>query len=193
MLNEYDFAERLAFSRGKAENTHPDTIRALVTGCVSVEKASESLDRQGIDFVATLRRGTKLNIDMKIRAEGCSQYWKAMPLFGIDLPEPELALETWSVCPSNGSPGKAGWTLNESKLTDFTLHVFDPRDSIEVFLLPFQLLRIAFRHNYHAWLKRFPIKRQSSITWESECVFVPGWHVMNAIAAEMRQSRNGDS
>ena len=194
MSREYDFAERLAFSRGIAETTHPDTIIKLIPGCVDVQRTSKTEDRRGIDFKAILRRGAELNIDIKSREKGCSKFWQPYR-FGQGI-EPELALEKYSVAPPSAIENpiveepKTGWTLDESKETDYTLHVFDPSDTIEVFLLPFQLLRIAFRKHIDSWYANFKHARQfthsSFGSWESECIFVPGWCVIEAVSAEMR-------
>lgn len=192
MADVYSFSEKLQYSRGVSESTHPETIRKLIAGCVSVSKAPLELDRLGIDYVAELRRGAKVNIDLKSRDKGCSRHWRPVNPIYSTAREPELALEIWSVRPSDRNPkGRVGWTLDESKLTDYTLHIFDHSDTREVFLLPFQLLRMAFIRNYKTWRKQFSKSNgrdiQNSGTWESECVFVPAWMVLDAIADEMRQ------
>jgi hypothetical protein len=190
-LNEHDFESKLAWSKGQARATDAETIKALIPGCVTVEAATEELDRKGIDYVATLRRGATVNIDIKAREIGVSRYWKATgaPLFGnATAKEPELTLEQWSVMPEKYRPGKAGWTLDESKLTDYVLYLFDPADTTEVFLLPFQLLRAAFRRNVEAWRMNFRVGVCTSNggAWSTESVFVPAWCVIDAIASEMR-------
>lgn len=182
MPTEYDFAEKLAFSRGVTEQTHPDTIRTLLgDSCATVRGTCVDMDKKGVDFIATLRHGAEINIDIKARLKGCSRYWRN----GID-----LALEIWSVRPQNGRRGKIGWTLDESKITDYTLHVFDRTDTDQAFLLPFQLLRMAFCRRFHEWKTSFgkPNDRdvQSSGAWTSECVFVPVSDVLTAITFEMQ-------
>lgn len=176
-MSEYSFEERLAFSRGVRGRTDAETIKNLIPGCIEIKEACEELDKRGIDYIAKLRRGAEINIDLKTRDAGCSKYWEEG--------EPQIALELWSVVPKNGGRGRAGWTLDEAKLTDYTFHTFDPSDSNEVFLLPFQLLRMAFRRNLDAWKQNFKRDVQSSGTWKSECVFVPAWCVLEAIKAEM--------
>jgi hypothetical protein len=192
--NEHDWEQKLAFSSGVTESTHPDTIMKLLgDSCVRVEKNNASGNDGGVDFRAYLRRGSQLNIDVKAREKGCSRYWKACPLFGIAL-EPEFALETWSVIENRewGIQPVVGWTLDESKDTDYTLHLFDPNDTPEVFLLPFQLLRMSFRKNLFPWIRQFQVSRQFTppkngrMGWESECVFVPAAIVLDAIRQEMR-------
>lgn len=207
-MNEYDFAERLAFSHGRRAGVDTHTLKDLIPGCVEVRKNDVTKNDRGVDFIATLRGGAELNIDHKARDVGCSRYWRyVQPELALGFGEgtspqsmtggrePELSLETWSVCPEHGGSGVAGWTLDESKLTDYTYHTFDLSDSDEVFLLPFQLLRMAFRNNHKTWCEAFRVERQVTPSekgrngWTSECVFVPAWCVVDAIKSEMRRQR----
>jgi len=169
----HEFSDRLQFSRGIRESTDVETIKAMLDGCESCVKTDEATDRLGIDYIAMLRRGAKVNIDAKARAAGCSAHWSHS--------EPELALERWSVLPVNGTKGKTGWTLSESSNVDMILFTFDPQDTEECFLVGFQHLRMAFRRNLRRWFNRFFNDKQDSGTWGSECVFVPASVVMDAI------------
>ena len=172
-MTVYDFDAMLLYSRGKRELTDMDTIVALIDGCIGVTKTDAVTDRTGVDYVATLRRGAKLFIDAKTRTPGCSRFWR----FG-----PELALETWSVRPETGRQGKTGWTLSEESDVHYILFTFDPSDTKEVFLYPFQLLRMAFRRNLNAWTnKGYKTDIQNSGHWRSECLFVPESVVWNSI------------
>lgn len=171
-MQTYDFAERLAFSRTVASEPPEDVLRRAFVGVVSVESTDLATDKSGVDFLITLRRGATIGIDLKAREAGCSRYWNDGP---------ELALETWSVCPSHYDAGKPGWTLDEAKATDYTMHTFDSADSMEVYVLPFQQLRTAFRRNLSAWRSAYRVARQNSGRWQSECVFVPAHVVMAAI------------
>lgn len=168
----YDFAERLAFSRTATTETPDELLRRAFVGVVSVDVADIALDKSGVDFVVTLRRGGTIGVDLKAREEGCSRYWNDGP---------ELALETWSVCPSATSAGKAGWTLDEAKATDYTMHTFHSSDSMEAYVLPFQQLRTAFSRNVAEWSRRYRVARQSSGRWQSECVFVPARVVVDEL------------
>lgn len=198
---EHDWEQKLAFATGIAAETDVETIRSLLgASCERVESESTGMNDEGIDFRAYLRRGSELLIDVKSREEGCSRFWHSEPLFDVN-PEPELALETWSVIPDpDGGQGVVGWTLDESKKTDYTLHRFHPSDTNEVFLLPFQLLRMAFRRNLGMWRGTFGRKtsnclhtgetiqrsRSNGSVWHSACLFIPAWCVIEAIQAEMR-------
>lgn len=161
MMPEYSFTERLAWSRSARQGTDIETLRAMIPGCVRVEKTDERLDKLGVDYVVTLRDGATLLIDAKAREQGCSRYWyNGMP---------EVALELWSV-----KHEKIGWTLCEKKQTDFILFTFDPSDYAEAFLVSYQLLRIAFERHLALWKAAgFRVATQSSGRWESECIFVP--------------------
>ncbi len=183
-MNDHNFTDRLAWSKGLAGKSDAATIKNLLSGCVLVESTCKELDMLGIDFIAKLRGGAILNVDVKRRAKGVSRHWKPSPTGEI---EPELTLEYWSVCPKDGQGGKVGWTLDESKLTDYILYVFDPADTQEAFLLPFQLLRIAFRKNLKQWGESFRVGKCSTESrYETESYFVPAWCVLEAISSEMR-------
>jgi len=174
----HDFGSKLRASRGIRELTDIETLRDMIPGCVSVIKTDEQTDRNGVDYIATLRRGAQILIDAKTREPGASRYWNGGG--------PELALEIWSVRPGGkyNTPrerAKVGWTLCEAKETDMIYYTFDPSDCFDVFLLPFQHLRIAFRQNWPIWSKRYLSKTQDSFTWESLCIFVPANEVLKAI------------
>lgn len=182
MTRIYGFGDQLAISQGLRQRTDMDTIKALIPGCVSVQKTDPVRDRTGTDYVASLRGGREVNIDAKTRVSGCAKFWKG---------EPELALEKWSVRPAGkfNTPREAartGWTLSESNTAELILFTFAPRDTDAVYLYPFQLLRIAFRKNIALWERNYPRAVQESEDgparrWESECVFVPASVVWSAI------------
>lgn len=175
-MGEYDFKERLAFSLKSNGRRFEQMILDVIPGVVDVEKTTYELDRSGIDYIAHLRRGAEVFIDLKLRDKGCSKFWRNGE---------ELALETWSVMPENGSLGKVGWTLDEAKRTHYTLHAFDPSDSDSVFILPFQLLRKAFLAKRTKWESLYRKAPQQSATWKSECIFIPATVVLAAINEAM--------
>lgn len=181
-FHHYDFHEKLTVSKGIVKSTCLETIRGMIPGCSNVVANEDvALDKQGVDYVATLRKGAKVLIDHKHR-EPCKQHWQRSAM-GILIAE--IALEIWSVVEAK----RIGWTLDESKLTDYTLHTFAPDDTDECWLLPFQLLRAAFHKNYQAWTARYKRAKQQSSrgssNWTSECVFVPVTTVVDAINAAM--------
>lgn len=186
-MREYEFEDKLAYSKGIARATAKETIKALFgESCVSVDEATMEQERVGIDWVVTLRRGAKVNVDNKLREPGCSKYWHN----GLD-----LALEIWSVVPGSCTRDPkvkaTGWTLDEKKQTDYTLHTFDPSDTHLVYLLPFQLLRKAFVANFGAWTKKYPrhiqhnTRKEDGSKYWSQCVFVPVEVIIAAINEEM--------
>ena len=178
----YDFHERLNFSKGVRQENDIDTLLAWRgLGAKTVRKTDIDEDRKGIDYVIVLDGGAEVSVDAKARQKGCAKYWQGVP---------ELALEIWSVCPldwcefqyakGRGTP-KTGWTLDQSKSVDLILFTFDPADSRDVFLLPFQLLRTAFRQHLGDWLSTYPTPIQTSGAWQSQCCFVPVDVVQSAI------------
>lgn len=54
-------------------------------------------------------------------------------------------------------------------------------DTRQVYLVCFQLLRIAFRSNLADWRRSFKTDVQTSDYWESECIFVPATTVYEAM------------
>jgi len=176
-VNEYGFAERLAFSKSITSITPTEIVMDMLPGCVSISGTDLALDKRGVDYVATLRRGAEVLVDMKARKMGCSRFWRSGP---------ELALETWSVVPGVRQAGKVGWTLDEGKITDYTLHVFDPSDTTLAYLLPFQLLRVAFRLRFRDWYSAYKHATQNSGRWQSECIFVPADVVLSEVEGVMR-------
>jgi len=182
----FDFEKKLAFSQGVQQETDIETLQKLIDGCDSIIKTSTEIDKSGIDYIATLRRGATIRIDAKTREKGCSEFWR--------YEEPEFAPEIWSVMPYgkfNIPPeqAKVGWTLDEKKEVDYIFCTFDPVDSNKVYLLPFQLYRMAFRKNYPCWKEDYQISIQESKkngrSWQSQCVFVPASIILNAIYIEM--------
>lgn len=174
----YDFQERLSFSKGERKQSDALTIKALLDGCVTVTESSVAMDRMGVDYIATLRRGAEVFIDAKAREKGCSRYWKNG--------DPELAIEIWSVMPGGrfGTPrdkAKPGWTIDEAKITDMILYTFSFQDCSTAFLFPFQSLRIAARRMASHWMRRFKVDIQTSGGWQSQAVFVPASEVIQAI------------
>jgi hypothetical protein len=187
LQREFDFDQMLAVSKGVVAETCEQTIIGMLPGCILVAKTEKDVDRTGIDYIATLRGGSLVFIDHKLRLPGCSNWWMRAA-DGTRIPE--LALELWSVVPENGRPGKTGWTLDESKATHYTLHTFDPSDSRDAYLMPFQLLRKAYRSNFSEWNKfqhGEQTSRRGSSMWRSECVFVP----VNIVIEGIRHAMHG--
>jgi hypothetical protein len=183
----FDFDHKNRQSRAAVRETCISTIQVMIPGCLGVTAVDDSkeIDKRGIDYIAVLNGKTSIYIDHKARIDPCSSFWQRDPR--SHLPIPELALETHSVY---DAPQKTGWTLDESKLTDYVLHTFHPDDTAECWLLPFQLLRIAFARYHAKWSDIFKSDIQQSCrsgrVWRSRCVFVPVQTVVQAITEAMR-------
>lgn len=176
-MRSYGFDERIAFSRGAALESDRETIKAFLVGCVKVVKASESDDRAGVDYIATLRKGYPVTVQAKRRDKGCSAHWNG---------EPQLALEKWSVVERKIS----GWTLDESKSSELILFSFDPSDWHEAFIVSAQHLRVAFRRYLHDWYAAHyhAMQHTPDRGYHSECVFVPVSVVLAAVTEVSRVS-----
>lgn len=161
------FERDLRWSRGRTEQRDIAMLwRLFGDSCVRVTKTDVAMDKAGVDYIVTLRRGAEVYVDAKARKPGASRYWR----YG----EPDLQLESYSVVPMPGVPnGKPGWTLDEARNVDLILFSYDARDTDEVYIVSAHLLRMAFRRNYHVWRGQFPVHRQDSGRWQSECFFVP--------------------
>lgn len=181
----YDFDERLEFSQCKCEERDMNILKLAIRDCVDVRKTDIETDKNGVDYIATLNGGAEIGIDVKTRDKGASSFWKHG--------EAELALEIWSVCPDsvNNKAGKWGWTLSNKTNVDFILFTFDATDWDKFYLLPYQLLRMAFFRNGREWVNKYFHARQISNNWQSEAVFVPVSVVIEAIKAEMQGEIKG--
>lgn len=176
-----DWSECFEFSsNANGEAARLEALRACLPGVVDIKRASSTMDKSGIDYVVKLRRGAEVYVDIKERVAGCSKYWTQGP---------EIALEEWSVYPDETNKGRAGWTLDESKKTHYVLYSFDRRDTDKIYVIPFQLLRAAFRDNLKAWKHEYWTRRGSKLqrthgaqgVWCSLGMFVPAAVVLNAI------------
>jgi hypothetical protein len=167
-----------------AQKTDMAAIKSKLTGCVDIRPAKNDEDRAGIDYIATIKGGGEVYIDLKTRAAGCSKYWKARSRKGEIIPE--LAIETWSVCPNRRRPnGEVGWTFDCRKKTDLILYRFDPQDYGDPFLVPFQILRMAAEQRRDDWALCCKIDRQRNHSYFSESIFVRADWVMNAMNTVM--------
>lgn len=179
-----DFQEDLAITRGPTRSREEKALLSMIPHAVHVAPASEAADRNGVDYIVTLRRGGIILVDAKTRRQGCRRFWNTMPNGEV---VPDLALEKWSVMPGGfyrtpPERAKVGWTLCTAKKTDMILYTFDPIDSRQCFLFSFQLLRIAFSRNCSGWFKQYKTDVQDSGSWQSEAVLVPAPVVQSAVA-----------
>ena len=160
-------------SQGLAMNmTVRESLLRDFAGASDVVKATDREDRSGVDWWAVIPGRGRVGIDLKARQS-------------IDLGD--LALETWSVCPTSSSPGRIGWARDHTKRCDYILFYFEKTGRHA--LLPFPMLCSVFSAewvNWSGWDYPFPRHRQTTTrqgvnAYESECLFVPADFVWSAI------------
>lgn len=169
----YDFQDSYAFSVGTAEQDDMRTLKKIITNCSAVIRCTSDEDRNGNDYMVKLAGGAEVLIDVKSRRAGCSRFWQGWP---------EIPIETWSIMPGGvfstaQDRAKIGWTLCQKKQTDYILFKFDPADCANVFLVGYQLLRMAAQRFVGNWRGLYKQDIQSTINgssrWQSEAIFVP--------------------
>jgi len=158
-----DWNEKLQFSNKYI----PQDIEMIKNyfGAVDVEKTDLELDKAGIDYIAYLKDGAEINVDVK-RRNHPERYWTHN--------EPELVLEMFSV----REQGKEGWTLSNASNVDYILYAFDGYPS---YMIPFQQLKRVFQLNGRKWMDEYRPKEQINNGWTSEAIFVPASVVLKAI------------
>lgn len=173
-IRVFDFHQNLVISTGTSANpVIGDILLATIPGSTRIIQANQQNDRNGIDWWVEMP-GYWLKVDCKIREED------PIKKFGQD----DLALETWSVIEKK----VIGWTLDDAKQTDYVFWIW--KDTGRWCIAPFMLLRKAFQINQKQWIASFRVarqgtKRNGSIQYHSECVFVPRtaiWRAMYELA-----------
>jgi len=139
-------------------------IRSRWPNVQRIEQASERCDKDGTDYWVYLSSGNKYSIDLKVREQDYAK--KPRPHGGDD-----LALETWSVIPKQGNPGKIGWTRDITKRTDYVVWYWI--DTQRFFIVSFPILCRIFRKHWNQWREQYKTAPQNSGAWKSECTFVP--------------------
>lgn len=179
----YEFFDKLNYSFEVTSKFDMEVLKQVIPNCRDVRKSSMERDKFGIDYIATLKGGSEVYIDGKTREVGTSKWWK----YG----EPELALETWSVCPGGkyNTPNnlkKPGWSWDSSKLSDLILYTFHPSDTSNAYILPFQHIRMAVHKYMREWIAKYGMKTQETeingFRYESQAVFIPASVLVEAIS-----------
>lgn len=170
-MRDFDFRKQLVMSTGRsATNDVRQVLLDNIPGALEVTKATEREDRSGTDYWIRHARGEPVSVDTKIRD------FDPIERHGRD----DLALETWSVVDK-----KIGWTLDESKRTDYVLWLFPTRRWV---LIPFLQLQAAFKKRQHDWCAVYRVAQQRTVAangnWRSECVFVPRKEIWAAIYSD---------
>ncbi len=140
----HDFKERIEFSLEGNKNLEA-IYRSVWPELVRLEpiEGDCELQRKGVDVILHLESGKKIYIDEKKRGKGYD----------------DICLEVCSV----GKPlrgyikhqegsfeyQKVGWAMDTSKVCDFVLYYFEDRP--EIYLLPFELMRMALAENFEDW------------------------------------------
>lgn len=180
----HSFQQKYKWSVGARKSSDIETIQTIIDDCVKVTKSGVVEDKRGVDYIATLKNGAEVLIDVKARERGAKKFWRRG--------RPEFPLETWSVLPGGkyNTPlgrSKVGWTLSTSSSVDYILFTFDPSDCNTSYMVPFQWLRTAFVRHLDDWKSLYKTKPQESCQdgtyWESQCVFVPDTEVYKAMTA----------
>lgn len=163
MINEYGFEERLEWSHGiSSDGTFHSYLMNSIPGATEIVAAQEYEDRRGTDWWVYRKDTHRVSVDVKVRDDDpIARGW------GDD-----LALETWSVMPSEKCPsGKVGWTRDSKKETDYVMWYFRPTS--RCCLVPFPMLCNIFSDTWIEWKELYKTSVQQSDSWKSECVFVP--------------------
>ena len=185
MSRTYEFSERLEWSRdADIAIKIKDLLLNLIPGAVDAHPAHRTNDLRGADWWVEHASGKHIAIDVKLRGK---DYLRAE---GRD----DVALEKWSV----KEKSIVGWTLDESKITEFVLWYW--RETGRFKLVSFALLCGTFKQHSEDWCERYPVKPQftprSSSGYHSECVIVPWetlYRAMDEFSAGSQISENNNS
>jgi len=110
----------------------------------------------GVDRVIYTASGQRFLIDEKKRAKDY----------------PDILLEEWSVWRGEGVSGnKIGWTLDDEKRCNFIAYAIP--SAKRCYLLPFELLRQAFRANLERWRCNYRTVKARNHDYETVNVPVP--------------------
>lgn len=118
--------------------------------------------RGGIDRILVLADGTTLTIDEKVREKDY----------------PDFCLEYWS----DRKRRKPGW-IAKDLTCDYIAYAFVP--SRTCYLLPFQLLRAAWRDQHEAWVRAYDKIEAINEGYVTVSVAVPIGEVMSALVSAM--------
>ena len=171
-----NFTECYEYSMGAREQFDASVILKFMPNGATVEKTDSSLDKQGVDYIVTLKDGSTVTIDAKTRKPGAGRYWHG---------EPELCLERYSVVEEK----KVGWLFKNSPVhPDYILYTFDKSDTDKFYIFPYVLLRKAAYVNWKLWERRYGIRRQGNTShggYNSDAIFVPAGVLVRAVSAQM--------
>lgn len=164
----HDFQERLEYSARLSDEpswiAFYQNVWSSMINATRLDRHSE-WQRDGIDRVIFLENGRQFLIDEKKR--------EATDKNGQ--PYRDVLLEEWSVFYGEADPrNKIGWALDSKKRCDFIAYAI-PLASL-CYLLPFELLRLAFTQHRSEWLRTFGprdaknhgyVTRNVPVTWNA--------------------------
>ncbi len=177
-MNTYSFKRQLVMSAGvSATDDVKQILLENVPGAKAVRKASPTEDRSGTDWWIEHARDSELSVDTKIRP------LDPIEKYGKD----DLALETWSVVPGSHSRDRSvsaiGWTLDETKRTDYVLWLW--QNTRRWCLVPFPQLCAVFKRRQDTWYEIYKHAEQTTTkggaSYRSEMLLVPRREVWAAI------------
>jgi hypothetical protein len=130
--------------------------RAFGVSPASVEQASYSQDRAGVDWLIHTPRGL-VTVDVKRRGRGSARYWQSRA-------DPDCAIERWSTRSEYGVPGAL---FRDDELPHFWGFVYTDIPG-RLDLLPAPELRIAAQLNYEKWAHPLRYRERPSVTMTRE-------------------------
>ena len=173
-----DFDKCYQYSLGAREKFDESILlKMLAPRAKTVHKTNANLDKKGVDYIVVFNDGSQVTVDAKTRMPGASKYWRHG--------EPELCLERYSVVELK----KVGWLFKHGDVhPNYILYTFDEKDSKNVYLIPFTLLRSAGYKHGKNWAEKYGITKQANTSYggyHSDAIFVPASVVIRAVSNEM--------
>jgi hypothetical protein len=167
----FDFKTDLEASKTMAKKQVAEVVlKRIFPNSPVIWNVSEGND-SGIDLIVE-----DYAIDVKYRKSDCQKY-------GDD----DICLEVYSVVEKK----KIGWTLDDTKSTDWVLWIWGDTQRHE--FLPFQELKQAFKMHGKKWLKKYGEQIQVNNGYKSLSVYVPRNEVHSAIEALYYQEEQNEN
>lgn len=161
----HDFGASLAYSHSQSDAPWWEQVyrQAFPSFAAMVDvRADGWAQRGGIDRQLVLRDGTTLAIDEKVRSKVYDDF----------------LLERWS----DQQRRTPGW-MQKALTCDYIAYAFVP--SRTCYLLPFQLLRRAWRLNGEDWIGKYRLVEAQNRGYVTESVAVPIAVVLDAVRDAM--------
>jgi len=172
-MSVHDFNRQMEWSiESSSEKMFEDFYyKAFGSDLLEVEQVTDiTLQRKGIDKVLHLKNGDTVYVDEKKRRKD----------YG------DILLEVWSV----KEKSVKGWVWSETKVTDYIIYAF--MNSKRVFMLPFQLLKMAFNRCKNQWLAKYSIPPahtiRNGVKYTTENIAVPKEVLMSELKREMEKT-----